>query len=47
MKPLVNNQPAPDETWEELAEYSLLHDNIIQVKDDVNVSDPNALQLRV
>jgi hypothetical protein len=27
MEPLVNGQPGPDETWEELAEHSLTHDD--------------------
>lgn len=28
MQPLVNGQPGPDETWEELAEHSLLGDDV-------------------
>lgn len=28
MQPLVNGQPGPCETWEELAEHSLLCDDV-------------------
>ena len=29
MQPMVNGQPGPDESWEELAEHSLTHDDLL------------------
>jgi hypothetical protein len=34
MQPLIKGQPGQDESWEELAEHSLTHDDMPRAADD-------------
>lgn len=47
MQPLVNGKPGPDETWEELAEHALDHDNVVAPPGPAEAWPPAYLHLEV
>ena len=39
MEQLINGHPGPHESWRELAEHSLTHDNLVNATENTDIED--------